>query len=146
MIMDLIVKNIRPRDIVTRKALENAAAVVAATGGSTNAALHLPAIAHECGIEFDLFDVAEVFKKTPYIADLKPGGRYVAKDMFEAGGVPLLMKTLLDHGFLHGECMTVTGRTIAENLKSVKWNKDQDVVHPADKPMLADRWRRRSQR
>jgi dihydroxy-acid dehydratase len=136
MIMDLIVKNIRPRDIVTRAALENAAAVVAATGGSTNAALHLPAIAHECGIEFDLFDVAEVFKKTPYIADLKPGGRYVAKDMFEAGGVPLLMKTLLDHGCLHGECLTVTGRTIAENLKAVKWNDAQDVVHPADKPML----------
>ena len=137
MIMDLIVKNIRPRDIVTRKALENAAAVVAATGGSTNAALHLPAIAHECGIEFDLFDVAEIFKKTPYIADLKPGGRYVAKDMFEAGGVPLLMKTLLDHGYLHGDCLTVTGRTIAENMKSVKWNPDQDVVHPADKPLLA---------
>ena len=137
MVMDLIVKNIRPRDIVTRKALENAAAVVAATGGSTNAALHLPAIAHECGIEFDLFDVAEIFKKTPYIADLKPGGRYVAKDMFEAGGVPLLMKTLLDHGFMHGDCLTVTGRTIAENLKSVKWNPDQDVVRPADKPMPA---------
>ena len=137
MIMELIVKNIRPRDIVTRAALENAAAVVAATGGSTNAALHLPAIAHECGIEFDLFDVAEVFKKTPYIADLKPGGRYVAKDMFEAGGVPLLMKTLLDHGFLHGDCVTVTGRTIADNLRSVKWNDAQDVVHPADKPMLA---------
>ena len=137
MIMDLIVKNIRPRDIVTRKALENAAAVVAATGGSTNAALHLPAIAHECGIEFDLFDVAEIFKKTPYIADLKPGGRYVAKDMFEAGGVPLLMKTLLDHGYLHGDCMTVTGRTIAENMKNVKWNPDQDVVRPADKPLLA---------
>jgi dihydroxy-acid dehydratase len=137
MIMDLITKNIRPRDIVTRQALENAAAVVAATGGSTNAALHLPAIAHECGIAFDLFDVAEVFKKTPYIADLKPGGRYVAKDMFEAGGVPLLMKTLLDHGFLHGECLTVTGRTIADNLRSVEWNDAQDVVHPADKPMLA---------
>jgi len=137
MIMDLIVKNIRPRDIVTRKALENAAAVVAATGGSTNAALHLPAIAHECGIEFDLFDVAEIFKKTPYIADLKPGGRYVAKDMFEAGGVPNLMKTLLDHGYLHGDCLTVTGRTIAENLKSVTWNPDQDVVRPADKPLLA---------
>jgi dihydroxy-acid dehydratase len=136
MIMDLIVKNIRPRDIVTRAALENAAAVVAATGGSTNAALHLPAIANECGIAFDLFDVAEVFKKTPYIADLKPGGRYVAKDMFEAGGVPLLMKTLLDHGFLHGDCLTVTGRTIADNLRSVKWNDAQDVVHPADKPML----------
>jgi dihydroxy-acid dehydratase len=137
MIVDLIKAKLRPRDIVTRKALENAAAVVAATGGSTNAALHLPAIAHECGIEFDLFDVAEVFKKTPYVADLKPGGRYVAKDMFEAGGVPLLMKTLLDHGFLHGDCMTVTGRTIAENLKNVAWNPEQDVVHPADKPLLA---------
>jgi dihydroxy-acid dehydratase len=137
MIIDLIKANLRPRDIVARKALENAAAVVAATGGSTNAALHLPAIANECGIDFDLFDVAEIFKKTPYIADLKPGGRYVAKDMFEAGGVPLLMKTLLDHGYLHGDCITVTGRTIAENLKSVQWNPDQDVVHPADKPMLA---------
>ena len=136
MIMDLIIKNIRPRDIVTRKALENAAAVVAATGGSTNGALHLPAIANECGIEFTLFDVAEVFKKTPYVADLKPGGRYVAKDMFEAGGVPLLMKTLLDHGYLHGDCLTVTGRTIAENLKNVKWNPDQDVIRPADKPLL----------
>jgi dihydroxy-acid dehydratase len=136
-VMDLIIKNIRPRDIVTRKALENAAAVVAASGGSTNAALHLPAIAHECGIEFDLFDVAEIFKKTPYIADLKPGGRYVAKDMFEVGGIPLLMKTLLDHGYMHGDCMTVTGRTIAENMKSVKWNPDQDVVRPANKPLLA---------
>jgi dihydroxy-acid dehydratase len=136
MIMDLIVKNIRPRDIVTRKALENAAAVVAATGGSTNAALHLPAIANECGVKFDLFDVADVLKRTPYIADLKPSGRYVAKDLFEAGGVPLLMKTLLDHGFLHGECLTVTGRTIAENLESVRWNDDQDVVRPANKPIL----------
>jgi dihydroxy-acid dehydratase len=136
-IMSLIAENIRPRDIVTRKALENAAAVVAASGGSTNAALHLPAIAHECGIKFDLFDVAEVMKRTPYIADLKPGGRYVAKDMFEAGGVPLLMKTLLDHGFLHGDCLTVTGRSIADNLKSVKWNPDQDVVLPANKPLSA---------
>src|ERR687893_251734 len=134
-IMNLITEGIRPRDIVTRKALENAAATVAASGGSTNAALHLPAIAHECGIEFTLFDVAEVFRRTPYIADLKPGGRYVAKDMFEAGGVPLLMKTLLDHGFLHGDCVTVTGRTIAENLRSVQWNPDQDVVLPADKPL-----------
>jgi dihydroxy-acid dehydratase len=135
MIMELVEKNIRPRDIVTRKALENAAAVVAASGGSTNAALHLPAIAHECGIEFTLFDVAEIFKKTPYVADLKPGGRYVAKDMFEVGGIPLLMKTLLDNGFLHGDCLTVTGRSIAENLKSVKWNDKQDVVRPADKPL-----------
>src|SRR6188474_1200092 len=135
-IMELLARNIRPRDIVTLKALENAATVVAASGGSTNAALHLPAIAHEIGIKFDLFDVAEIFKRTPYIADLKPGGRYVAKDMFEVGGIPLLMKTLLDHGFLHGDCITVTGRTIAENLKNVKWNPDQDVVRPADKPLL----------
>src|SRR5207302_7054336 len=134
-VMELIAANIRPRDIVTRRSLENAAAVVAASGGSTNAALHLPAIAHECGIKFDLFDVAEIFKKTPYVADLKPGGRYVAKDMFEVGGIPLLMKTLLDHGFLHGDCITVTGRTIAENMKTVKWNPDQDVVRPADKPI-----------
>src|SRR5437870_11093224 len=134
-IVDLIKSGLRPRDIVTRKALENAAAVVAASGGSTNAALHLPAMAHECGIKFDLFDVAEVFKRTPYIADLKPGGRYVAKDMFEVGGIPLLMKTLLDHGYLHGECITVTGRTIGENLKSVKWNPNQDVVRPANNPI-----------
>jgi dihydroxy-acid dehydratase len=134
-VMDLIALNVRPRDIVTRKALENAAAVVAASGGSTNAALHLPAIANECGIAFDLFDVAEVLKRTPYIADLKPGGRYVAKDMFEAGGVPLLMKTLLDHGYLHGDCLTVTGRIMAENLAKVKWNPDQDVVRSADNPL-----------
>lgn len=134
-IMDLLARRIRPRDIVTKKALENAATVVAATGGSTNGALHLPAIANECGIKFDLFDVAEVMKRTPYIADLKPGGKYVAKDLFEAGGIPLIMKTLLDHGFLHGDCMTVTGRTIAENLKHVHWNDAQDVVYPANKPL-----------
>ncbi|HEY0291454.1 MAG TPA: dihydroxy-acid dehydratase [Hansschlegelia sp.] len=135
MIMDLIARNTRPRDIVTRKALENAATVVAASGGSTNAALHLPALAHEAGIEFDLFDVAEIFRRTPYVADLKPGGRYVAKDLFEVGGVPLLMKTLLDHGFLHGDCLTVTGRTIAENMEKVRWNADQDVVLPANRPL-----------
>lgn len=134
-VMELIAKNIRPRDIVTRKALENAATVVSATGGSTNAALHLPAIAHEAGIKFDLFDVAAIFEKTPYIADLKPGGKYVAKDMFEAGGIPLLMKTLLDHGYLHGDCMTVTGRTLAENMEHVAWNESQDVVRPADRPI-----------
>jgi len=113
-VMELLARNVRPRDIVTREALENAAAVVAASGGSTNAALHLPAIAHECGIEFDLFDVAKVLERTPYIADLKPSGRYVAKDLFEAGGVPLLMKTLLDHGYMHGDCVTATGRTMAD--------------------------------
>src|SRR5947208_5622892 len=134
-IMAVVTEKIRPRDIVTREALKNAAAVVAASGGSTNAALHLPAIAHECGLKFDLFDVAEVFRRTPYVADLKPSGRYVAKDLFEAGGVPLLMKTLLEHGYLNGNCMTVTGRTIAENLKSVRWNADQDVVRPASNPL-----------
>jgi dihydroxy-acid dehydratase len=135
MVMELVARNIRPRDIVTRKALENAATVVAASGGSTNAGLHLPAMAHEVGIEFDLFDVAEIFKRTPYIVDMKPGGKYVAKDLFEAGGIPMVMKTLLDAGYLHGDCMTVTGRTIAENLKNVKWNPDQDVVYPATKPI-----------
>ncbi|TPN33168.1 dihydroxy-acid dehydratase [Mesorhizobium sp. B2-3-3] len=134
-VMELIAKNIRPRDIVTLKALENAATVVSATGGSTNAALHLPAIAHEAGIKFDLFDVARIFEKTPYIADLKPGGKYVAKDMFEAGGIPLLMKTLLDHGYLHGDCLTVTGRTLAENMEHVAWNEHQDVVRPANRPI-----------
>ncbi len=134
-VMALLQKNLRPRDICTRKAFENAAMVVAATGGSTNAALHLPAMASEAGIKFDLFDVAEIFKKTPYLASLKPGGKYVAKDMWEAGGVPMLMKTLLDGGYLHGDCMTVTGKTIAENLKDVKFNADQDVMRPATNPL-----------
>jgi dihydroxy-acid dehydratase len=135
LVMDLLAQNIRPRDIVTRKALENAATVVAASGGSTNAALHLPAMAHEAGIEFDLFDVADIFKKTPYVADLKPGGRYVAKDMYEAGGMPVLLKTLLDGGFLHGDCLTVTGRTLAENLQGVVFPADQDVIRPAGNPL-----------
>ncbi len=133
-IMNLIEKNIRPRDIVTRKALENAATIVAATGGSTNAGLHLPAIAHECGIKFSLNDVVEIFKKTPYIADLKPGGRFVAKDLYEAGGIPIVIKTLFEGGFIHGECMTVTGKTIAENLKSVDFNIQQEVIRPYSNP------------
>ena len=134
-IMNLIESNIRPRDIVTRKALENAATIVAATGGSTNAGLHLPAIAHECGIEFTLDDVVEIFKKTPYIADLKPGGQYVAKDVYEAGGVPIIIKTLFEGGYIHGDCMTVTGKTIAENLETVKFNTDQKVIRPIDNPL-----------
>ncbi len=134
-VMELLRLNLRPRQIATRKAFENAAMVVAATGGSTNAALHLPAMAHEAGIEFDLFDVGEIFKKTPYIGDLKPGGRYIAKDVFEAGGIPLVMKALLDGGYLHGDCMTVTGRTVAENLEKVKWNPDQDVIRPTSNPI-----------
>ncbi len=127
-VMSLVEKRLRPRDIATRKAFENAAAVVAATGGSTNAALHLPAMASEAGIKFDLFDVAAIFKRTPYLASLKPGGAYVAKDMWEAGGVPMLMRALLDDGFIDGSCMTVTGKTVAENLKDVKFNPDQKVM------------------
>ena len=134
-IMNLIEQNIRPRDIVTRKALENAATIVAATGGSTNAGLHLPAIAHECGIDFSLDDVVQIFKKTPYIADLKPGGQYVAKDVYEAGGVPIIIKTLYEGGFIHGDCLTVTGKTIAENLESVEFNNDQKVIRPYNKPL-----------
>ena len=134
-VMDLIKTNLRPRDILTRKAFENAATVVAASGGSTNAGLHLPALAAECGIEFDLHDVAKIFKRTPYIADLKPGGRYVAKDMFEIGGVPVLLKTLLDGGFIHGDCITVTGKTMAENLAEVAFPENQDVIHPVSAPL-----------
>tara|TARA_B100000965_G_scaffold395682_1_gene409535 strand:- start:1590 stop:3305 length:1716 start_codon:yes stop_codon:yes gene_type:complete len=134
-VMKLIKENIKPRDIVTRKSLENAATIVAATGGSTNAGLHLPAIAHECGIQFNLDDVVEIFKKTPYLADLKPGGQYVAKDVYEAGGVPIIIKTLFDGGFIHGDCLTVTGKTIEENLKSVEFNKDQKVIRPYSDPL-----------
>ena len=134
-VMNLIEKNIRPRDIVTRKSLENAASIVAATGGSTNAGLHLPAIAHECGIDFSLDDVVEIFKKTPYIADLKPGGQYVAKDVYEAGGVPIIIKTLFEGGFIHGDCLTVTGKTIAENLESVEFNHNQKVIRPFNNPL-----------
>ena len=134
-VMYLIENNIRPRDIVTKKSLENAATIVAATGGSTNAGLHLPAIAHECGIKFDLDDVVEIFKRTPYLADLKPGGQYVAKDVYEAGGVPIIIKTLYEGGFIHGDCLTVTGNTIAENLKSVEFNKNQRVIRPHDEPL-----------
>ena len=137
-VMNLLKKNIRPRDIVTRKALENAATIVAATGGSTNAALHLPAIANEIGIKFDLMDVAKIFKKTPYLADLKPGGKYVAKDMWMAGGVPMLPKTLIDGGYIHGDCMTVTGKTMKENLKKVKFNPKQKVMRKHDNPLSQD--------
>ncbi len=122
-----------PRDIVTRKSLENAAAIVAATGGSTNAALHLPAMAHEAGIDFDLFDVAEIFKKTPYIANLRPGGKYVAKNLYDIGGVGVVIKELLDHGYMHGDCITVTGKTLAENYADVTLPENQDVVFPIEK-------------
>jgi len=134
-VMDLLRRNIRPRDIVTRRAIENAATVVAAAGGSTNAGLHLPAIANEVGIDFDLHDFGEISKRTPYIADLKPGGRYVMKDLHDIGGVPVLMKALLDGGYLHGDCMTVTGKTVAENLRDIVFPTEQDVVRRTSAPL-----------
>ncbi|GAB5388539.1 MAG: dihydroxy-acid dehydratase [Alphaproteobacteria bacterium] len=134
-IMNLLDSQLRPRDIVTEQALENAAAVVAATGGSTNAALHLPAMANEVGIDFDLHRVADIFRRTPYIADLKPAGRYVAKDLYEVGGVPIVMKTLLDGGFLNPDCMTVAGKTLGDVLEEVTFPEDQDVVVPVSKPL-----------
>jgi len=134
-VMKLIEMNLRPRDIVTRKSFENAAAIVAATGGSTNAGLHLPAMANECGIDFDLHDVGEIFKKTPLIANLRPGGKYVAKDLFDVGGVGIVIKELIDNGFMHGDQMTVTGKTLAENLEGVTLPADQDVVFPVSNPI-----------
>lgn len=134
-VMYLIKNNLRPRDIVTRKSLENAARIVAATGGSTNAALHLPALANEIGVDFDIFDVAEIFKSTPYIGNFKPGGKYVAKDLYDLGGVPVVMKALLDGGYLHGDCITVTGKTIAQNLAGVVVPDNQDMVLPTNAPI-----------
>ncbi len=134
-VMELVRLNLRPRDIATRAAFINAARVVAATGGSTNAALHLPSMANEAGIDFDLFDVAEAFKSTPYVADLKPGGKYVAKDMYEAGGVYMLMKTMLANDLLDGSCMTVTGKTLGENIDEVTWNPDQKVIYDVRTPI-----------
>lgn len=134
-VMKLIEKNIRARDIVTRKSLENAARIVACTGGSTNAGLHLPAIAHEAGIDFDLNDVCEIFRDTPYFVDLKPGGQYVAKDMYEAGGVPVVMNELRRAGLIHEDCMTVTGRSIGEELDMVTLKADGRVVYPVETPI-----------
>ena len=134
-VMALLDNRLRPRDIVTKRALENAAVVVGATGGSTNAALHLPAIAHEAGIRFMLDDVAKIMRRTPYIADLKPSGKYVAFDVHRVGGVPVVLKALLDGGLLHGDCLTATGKTLAENLKDVAFPTDQDVVYPVSKAM-----------
>ncbi len=136
-VMNLLAQNIRSRDVVTRESLENAARVVACTGGSTNAGLHLPAMAHEAGIKFDLQDVCDIFKETPYFVDLKPGGRYVAKDLFEAGGIPVVMKELLRAGYLHGDCITATGRTLKENLDNIAGEADGKIIHPIEKPITA---------
>jgi dihydroxy-acid dehydratase len=136
-VMNLVKLNLRPRDIVTRKSLENAAVVVGATGGSTNAGLHLPAMAHEAGIAFTMDDVVNIMRRTPYIADLKPGGKYVAYDVYKVGGIPVIIKALLDAGLLHGDCMTVTGKTLAENHKDVVFPLDQDVIYPVSKAISA---------
>ena len=135
-VMELIDKQLKPRDIVNKDALINAARIVACSGGSTNAALHLPAMANEIGIDFDLLDVAKIFKETPYIADLKPGGNYLAKDLYEIGGVPIIMKALLDGGYLNGKCITVTGKTIEENLKNIKLDtQSQKIVYSTRSPI-----------
>ena len=136
-VMRLIEKNIRARDIVTRKALENAARVVGCTGGSTNAALHLPAIANEAGIDFDIFDVANIMKDTPYFVDLRPGGKYVAKDLYEVGGVPVVLKELQRHGLLHEDCITASGRTLGEELEDIRGEADGRVIHPVATPLTA---------
>lgn len=135
-VMQLIHKQLKPRDIVTKDSLINAARVVACSGGSTNAALHLPAIANEIGIDFDLLDVTQIFKETPYIADLKPGGKYLAKHLFEIGGVPIILKSLLDGGYLNGDCMTVSGKTLAENLENIVHDSStQKIVYSTSKPI-----------
>lgn len=134
-VMRLVRHGPRPRQIVTREALENAAAVVAATGGSTNACLHLPSLANEAGLAFDIFDIDRVFRRTPLIADLKPGGRFLASDVHAIGGVPVILKALLEAGYLHGDAVTVTGRTMAENLADVTFPSDQEVVRPVSRPI-----------
>ena len=134
-VMGLLEANIRARDVVTRKSLENAARVVACTGGSTNAGLHLPAIANEAGIDFDLFDVCEIFKSTPYFVDMKPGGKYVAKDLYEAGGVPVVMKELRKIGLIHEDCIVVSGKTVGEELDLVEREADGRVIYPAATPL-----------
>jgi dihydroxy-acid dehydratase len=132
-VMKLLEMNLKPRDILTPKAFENAIAAVACTGGSTNAALHLPAIAHECGLKLSLDEIDRVARKTPIIADLKPFGRYTAFEVFEAGGIPAILKMLLDANLLHGDCITVTGKTLKENLQGVTLKPDQQVIVPVSK-------------
>jgi dihydroxy-acid dehydratase len=134
-VMNLIEKNIRARDICTRQAFENAARIVACTGGSTNAGLHLPAMAHEAGIDFFLEDVCDIFRDTPYFVDMKPGGAYVAKDLYDAGGVPVVMNELRKAGLIHVDCMTATGYSVGEELDKVTRKADGKVIHAIDAPI-----------
>lgn len=139
-LLEAIRKDIKPRDIVTRKAIENAVAVIMATGGSTNAVLHFLAIAHAAEVEWTIEDFERVRKKTPVICDLKPSGKYLAVDLHRAGGIPQVMKILLNAGLLHGDCITISGQTIAEVLADVpdQPRADQDVIRPIDKPMYKE--------
>ncbi|MDB5857515.1 MAG: dihydroxy-acid dehydratase [Ramlibacter sp.] len=139
-LMEAIRKDIKPRDIVTRKSLENAVAVIMATGGSTNAVLHFLAIAHAAEVEWTIDDFERVRRKVPVLCDLKPSGKYLAVDLHEAGGIPQVMKMLLNAGLLHGDCITITGQTIAEVLKDVPDapRKDQDVIRPMAQPMYKE--------
>ena len=139
-LLNMIEKNILPRDIMTREAFENAIAVVMAVGGSTNAVLHLLAIAHSAGVQLSIDDFEVTRKKVPVFCDMKPSGKYVAIDLHHAGGIPQVMKMMLNAGLLHGDCLTVTGKTIAENLKDVpdQPREDQDVILPLDRPKSAE--------
>jgi dihydroxy-acid dehydratase len=138
-LVEAVKKNLKPKDIVTRKSIENAIAVIMATGGSTNGVLHWLAIAHAAGVRWTLDDFERMRKKVPVLCDLKPSGRYVAVDLHKAGGIPQVMKMLLKHGLIHGDCMTITGKTVAENLKDVpdQPRSDQDVIRPWSNPMYA---------
>jgi dihydroxy-acid dehydratase len=139
-LMEAIKKDIKPRDIVTKRALENAVAVIMATGGSTNAVLHFLAIAHAAGVEWTIDDFERIRKRTPVICDLKPSGKYLAVDLHEAGGIPQVMKVLLKAGLLHGDCLTITGQTIAETLKDIpdQPRADQAVIRPIERPMYKE--------
>ncbi|PVA10154.1 dihydroxy-acid dehydratase [Pelagivirga sediminicola] len=134
-VMTLLEKNIRARDVVTLKSLQNAARVVACTGGSTNAGLHLPAIAHEAGIDFFLEDVCDIFRDTPYFVDLKPGGNHVAKDLYDVGGIPVVMKELRKAGLIHEDCITASGRSIGEELDLIDREADGKVIYPIETPI-----------
>jgi dihydroxy-acid dehydratase len=137
-VLHMLEEGIRPRDIMTREAFENAIAVSCAIGGSTNAVLHLPAIAHEAGVPLEIDDFDRIARRTPHIADFKPGGRYVMADLDRIGGVPVVLRELLDAGLLHGDCLTVTGKTMAGNLDGVSLPSGQDVVRPVREPLHAE--------